>query len=187
MIGAAGAASGGTRSKATRASLQTGPSFSGNGGRALPPFTVRAPSTLVWASSGDIFQIFASGLGGGDVNSSAHRGWTYLPPGRYQLQVNAIGNWAIKVASGVIAPSRMGSGLVGYRGSGSQDLPPFTTRHGRNLSWTSGGDLFQIFGKEFNGGGDVNSEAHRGTSYLNAGKHTLTINTTGPWTIAWHP
>jgi hypothetical protein len=56
----------------------SGISFSGSGGRALPPFSVGRASTLFWTSDGSLFQLFSSGLTGGDANSSAHRGWTYL-------------------------------------------------------------------------------------------------------------
>src|SRR5215208_3152103 len=49
-----------------------GPSFWGNGSKTLPRFRVRCASTLTWTNSGEIFQIFPKGLGGGNVNSSAH-------------------------------------------------------------------------------------------------------------------
>jgi hypothetical protein len=163
-----------------------GPSFSGNGGRNLPPFRVSVASTLFWSSNGAIFQTFSSGLSGyGNVNSQAHRGWTYLPAGRYQLQVNAIGNWTIRVNAGTVRPVSLGGGLIGYHGNGGTALPPFTTRHGGNLVWASSGEIFQVFAKEYAGGGDVNSQAHKGSSYLNAGRHTLTVNATGSWTLGW--
>lgn len=162
-------------------------SFSGNGGRNLPPFRVRTPSTLVWTSSGMIFQTFSSSLGGGDVNAQSHSGWTYLPVGSYQLQVNTDAGWTIRVLPGVVRPKSIGNGLIGYRGNGGVALPPFTTHHGTNLVWACAGMIFQVFSADFTGGGDVNSQAHRGSSYMNAGQHTLTVNAEGNWTIGWKP
>jgi hypothetical protein len=161
--------------------------FRGNGGKSLPPFRVSRSSTLFWTSGGSVFQIFSTGLGGGTVNSQARSGWTYMPPARYRLDVNAIGNWRIRVIAGVVRPQRMAAGWIGYRGNGGLDLPPFVTRRGTTLRWTSSGSIFQVFSKEFSGGGDVNSQAHRGSTYLEKGKHTLTINALGAWTIAWRP
>ena len=72
--------------------------FSGNGGETLPPVTVHHDSTLYWTNDGGIFQIFTSG--GVPVNSQAHSGRTFLSAGRYTLQVNAMGNWTIKIVPG---------------------------------------------------------------------------------------
>ena len=158
--------------------------FHGNGGKSLPPFRIRTASTLFWTSGGSLFQLFASGLSGGNVNSQARRGWTYLAPARYQYEVNTIGNWAIRVVPGTVRPVRSGSLLV-YRGNGGLDLPPFVTRRGTTLVWRSSGSLFQLFAKELNG--NVNSQAHRGSTYLSPGKHTFTVNALGAWTISWRP
>jgi hypothetical protein len=155
--------------------------------KTLPPFQVKTATTLVWRNGGDIFQIFPKGLGGGSVNSQAHAGATYLPPGSYRLSVNAIGSWTIRIVAGVERPVAMGGGRVGFRGDGGRALPPFNTRHGGPLSWSTSGDIFQIFPKDFDGGGDVNSEAHRGTTFLDAGTHELSVNAMGSWTISWKP
>lgn len=162
-----------------------GPVFSGNGGRALPPFRVAAPSTLRWTNSGAIFQLFPKGLGSGSVNSQARSGATYLKPGRYRLDVNAIGSWTIRVVRGIERPRPLGGGLIGFRGNGGRDLPPFTTRRGTNLVWTNSGSIFQIFPANFAGGGAVNSQARRGRSFMDAGRHQLTVNAIGSWTIGW--
>jgi hypothetical protein len=170
------------------AARSTGPSFSGNGSRSLPPFRVSTPSTMFWRNTGDIFQTFPKGASSnGGVNSQAHSGTTYMPSGTYRLTVNAIGSWTIRVTTGTERPQAMGGGRVGFRGNGSRDLPPFKTRHGSQLVWTNTGSIFQIFPKEFSGGGDVNSQAHRGTSYMDAGTHTLTVNAIGTWTVRWKP
>ena len=62
-------------------------------------------------------------------------------------------------------PLRLSGGRRGYRRNGGMALPPFVTRHGGQLRWRNSGSLFQIFAKEFSGGGDVNSQAHRGSTY----------------------
>jgi hypothetical protein len=70
-------------------------SFSGNGGKTLPPVTIEEPSTLKWTNDGALFQLFDSGFGV-SVNSQAHSGETYVDPGTYKLDVNAVGNWTIE-------------------------------------------------------------------------------------------
>ena len=156
----------------------------GNGGENLAPFRVRVPSTMFWANSGAIFQTYTSGLDG-SVNSQATKGWTYLPPGTYSIQVNAVGNWGIDVTPGVVFPKKLAGGLLRYSGNGGMTLPPFSTSHGTTLHWTSRADIFQIFSSGFDGG-DVNSQASSGSTYLNAGTHSFQVNTTGAWTITWH-
>jgi hypothetical protein len=163
------------------------PKFSGNGGKSLPPFRVTRPSTLRWKNSGAIFQIFPKGLGsGGSVNAASRSGATYLKPGSYRLDVNAIGSWSIHVVPGIERPRPLGNGLVGFRGNGGRTLPPFSTRRGANLVWTNSGAIFQIFADDFSDV-SVNSQAKRGTSYMDAGRHALTVNAIGAWTIAWKP
>lgn len=148
---------------------------------------VRKPSTLFWAASGGLFQIFNSSLGsGGDVNSQASRGATYVGPALYKLQVNAIGDWVIKIVPGVERLQRISTGYVGFRGSGGRTLPPFSTRRGTTLYWTSSGALFQLFSEGFTGP-DVNSQGRRGTTYMEAGRHEVTVNALGDWSIYWRP
>jgi hypothetical protein len=159
-------------------------SFSGNGGRSLPPFRVTTPSTLFWRAGGGIFQIFSAGLSNdGTVNSQAASGWTYMPPGSYRLQVNAIGAWQLRVTAGVVYPKKRG-GVFTYSGNGGLQLPPFRSR-ATMLSWTCSGQIFQIFSSSGYGGGDVNSQAHRGSTYMSAGTHNLFVNADGNWTISW--
>lgn len=164
----------------------TGPIFAGNGGKALPPFKVTVASTLRWTNNGSIFQIFPkSALGGGSVNSTARTGATYLKPGSYRLDVNAIGSWKIQIVAGVERPQALGSGLIGFRGNGGRDLPPFSNRRGTNLLWTNSGSIFQIFSSDFSV--SVNSQAKQGKTYMDAGRHQLTVNAIGTWTIRWKP
>ncbi len=73
-----------------------GKSFSGNGGENLGTISVEKESTLDWTNDGPLFQIITSeDL---PVNSQGASGSTVLEPGTYQhFQVNAIGNWTIKI------------------------------------------------------------------------------------------
>jgi hypothetical protein len=160
--------------------------FRGNGGKTLPPLRIRLRSTLYWSATGGLFQIFNnSGSSGGDVNSQASHGATYMPPGRYKLQVNAIGSWVIKISPGIERPQRIGSN-VGFRGNGGRTLPPFRTRGGRTLYWRAKGGLFQLFSSGLNGP-DVNSQASHGTTYMDGGTHQVTVNATKAWVIYWRP
>jgi hypothetical protein len=161
--------------------------FRGNGGKTLPPFSVSQPSTLFWTNNGGIFQIFPSGASGnGSVNSQAAKGWTYLPAGRYALQINAIGDWVIDIELGVVRPRRLRGGSVGYRGNGGLQLPPFHAPRNEQLYWQATGDIFQIFSSGFSGV-EVNSQAHKGSTYMRRGTQTLQINAIGSWVIYWRP
>lgn len=173
----------GSASAAPRAA---GPVFSGNGDKLLPAFTVREPSTLRWTTSGPIFQVFPRKkiLMGGSVNSTARSGATYLEPGTYWLEVNAYAVWSIRI-TGVERPQALGGGLVGFRGNGARDLPPFTTARGTNLVWTNTGTVFNVSSDEWSL--SFGSTARRGKHHLAAGVHELNVNASGTWTIGWRP
>jgi hypothetical protein len=160
--------------------------FRGSGGKTLAPFRIAKPSTLRWTASGGIFQIFTSGLNGGDVNSQVGRGATYMRPGRYKLTVNAIGSWLISITPGIERPASVGGGFVGFSGSGGRTLPPFTTRRGTTLRWRAAGGIFQLFSRGLNGP-NLNSQARRGTTYMERGRHEVTVNALGAWRISWSP
>jgi len=71
-------------------------SYSGNGGKNLGTVKVEKESTLEWTNDGGVFQIFTSE--GVPVNSQAHSGTTVLEANTYHsFQVNADGNWTIKI------------------------------------------------------------------------------------------
>ena len=178
-IGSAGAA-------ATSESSAAGPVYTGSGGKPLPVFTVKASSTLRWTNTGSIFQLFPKrGTAGGAVKSTAASGATYLEPGRYRLDVDAIGAWKIRVVPGIERPQPLGGGLVGFRGNGGRDLPPFTTRRGTSLVWTNTGSNFQVSSNDFSVA--INSRAKRGRSFMVRGRQRLTVNAVGSWTIGWKP
>jgi hypothetical protein len=71
-------------------------SFTGSGSKTIGTLTLSRRSALEWTSDGQSLQVSAteSVL----VNSGAHSGTTSLEPGTYRnVQVNADGNWTIKI------------------------------------------------------------------------------------------
>lgn len=178
-LGSAGATS------RTAQPAAAGPVFSGNGDQPLPAFTVSVPSTLRWTTKGPAFQIYSlDGLGGG-VNASAPSGATFLNPGTHRLEVNAWTGWTIRVVKGVERPKSLGGGLVGFRGNGGRDLPPFTTRRSTKLIWTNSGALFRLASGPFSM--TIRSQAKGGKRSMGAGLHEFEVNAIGSWTIGWKP
>ena len=162
------------------------PVFSGGAGaRALPAITVSVPSTLRWTSSGPAFLLASDTALGGSVSSQAASGATYLQPGTYRLSLKAWAAWTIRVVAGVERPRSLGGGLVGFRGNGSRQLPPFTTRRGTDLVWTNTGGLFSIDSGLWTL--RVSSAAKRGKRHMGLGVHTFAVNASGTWTIGWKP
>jgi hypothetical protein len=156
--------------------------FSGNGGKTLSPFRATRPSTMYWTNSGSIFQIFGGGGGASNassINSQAHRGTSFVRSGSYRLQVNAIGSWTITIRTGI---ERIGN-PIRFKGNGGKTLPPFTLSRGKTMYWTNTGPIFQTFPSGLTLNGSVNSQAHRGTTHLPAGRYQLFINAQGTWTI----
>jgi hypothetical protein len=85
------------RKRAARIAALT-KSFSGNGGLTLAPMKIRTESTLTWTNDGQLFQIWDNDSGGNVlVNSQGAGGKTFMGPGRYVLQVNAVGTWTIRI------------------------------------------------------------------------------------------
>ena len=163
-----------------------GPAFSGKGRKTLPLFRVTVGSTLHWTNSGAAFQIVPRrGTAGGAVSSTGASGATYLEPGRYRLEVQAVGTWKIRVASGIERPRSLGGGLVGFRGNGARDLPPFTTRRGTNLVWTNTGAKFEVSSNDFSV--QISSRAKSGKGFMVRGRQRLTVNAVGDWTVGWKP
>jgi hypothetical protein len=160
----------------------------GHGVKGLPPFRVPAPSTMFWTNSGSFFQISSNGGYGNDgaVTSAAHRGTTYIPPGRYaQLRVRAIGDWTITIRIGV-----EGVGTpIRFSGSGGKALPPFRLRSSKTMHWTNTGTRIQIFPAGRTIKGIVSSPDHNGKTRLPAGRYRLYIDAASPeepmgsWTI----
>jgi hypothetical protein len=162
------------------------PVFSGNAGaRTLPTITVRVPSTLRWTSSGPAFLLITDTSLGGSVSSQAASGATYLKPGAYNLTLKAWAAGTIRIVADVERPRPLGGGLVGFRGNGSRELPPFTTQRSTNLIWTNTGGLFSIDSGLWTL--RVSSQAKRGKRVMGRGVHTFVVNANGTWTVGWRP
>jgi hypothetical protein len=160
--------------------------FSGNAGaRTLPSITVAVPSTLRWTSSGPAFLLITDTALGGSVSSQAASGATYLKAGTYNLSLKAWAAWTIRIAAGAERPRSLGGGLVGFRGNGSRELPPFTTRRGTNLIWTNSGAFFSVDSGLWTL--RISSKAKRGKHHMGLGTHAFVVNASGTWTIGWKP
>jgi hypothetical protein len=78
--------------------------FSGSGGKAIPPFRLSSRKTLYWTNTGSIFQMYpADRARVGIISSEQHHGKTHLPAGRYRFFVSAtapeepMGHWRIVI------------------------------------------------------------------------------------------
>lgn len=77
--------------------------FSGSGGKNTRPFLVKDGWEIQWDAKGDIFQLFLYTANGDMVGVPANqqgsgKGTSFQPKaGKYYLQVNAIGDWSIKM------------------------------------------------------------------------------------------
>ena len=150
----------------------------GTAEKNLGTLTFARDSTLSWTNDGAVFQIFSTE--GVPVNSQAHRGTTVIDKGSvHKFQVNAIGNWRLTFTprcSGAAASSST------FSGNGGKSLGTLHIAKESVLTWTNTGGIFQIFSDE-----DVpaNSQAHRGTTVLDAGTyHHFQVNAIGNWTIS---
>ena len=159
------------------------PTYRGNGGETLPPIRVTAPSTLLWAANGGLFSIFSNAdTDGGTVNSTASKGWTYVTPGRYTLQINAIGNWAFRIVRGIEAPQKLSGGLIGYRGNGGLDLPPFRFARSEQVYWTNsgkggnGGNVSSSSGTCASRRSRLASDPHRGRSATPSCSRSISVS-----------
>lgn len=77
--------------------------FSGNGGKNTQPFTVDKPWHVSWNASGDLFQLYLMDMQGELISLPANQlgsgsGSSFqVEKGKFYLQVNAIGNWKIRI------------------------------------------------------------------------------------------
>jgi len=68
-----------------------------------------------------------------------------------------------------------------YNGNGGKSLGTITVDKESTLEWTNDGSVFQIYTSE---GVPVNSQAHSGTTVLEAGAYkSFQVNAVGNWTI----
>jgi hypothetical protein len=178
--------------------------FSGSGGKNTRPFTVKDGWEIQWDAKGDIFQLFlytANGdMEGVPANQQGSgKGSSYQAKGgSYYLQVNAIGNWAIKVVqTGGQSSSaeehkskskKYSTEIAAFSGSGGKNTRPFTTTGPWEIQWDAKGDIFQLFLYTANGdmtGVPANQQGSgKGTSFQpKAGKYYLQVNAIGTWSI----
>lgn len=79
--------------------------FSGSGAKNTRPFTVQEGWEIQWDASGDIFQLYLYSPGGDMIGVPANqqgpgKGSSYQPKaGEYYLQVNAIGDWSVRIVN----------------------------------------------------------------------------------------
>jgi hypothetical protein len=107
-----------------------------------------------------------------------------------------VGLMGTVIALGIAALTTLGAGaasshvadgtqVVLLRGHGVKTLPPFQVPAPATMFWTNSGSFFQI---SSHGGycddGAVTSAAHRGTTYIPAGRYVqLRVRAIGDWTV----
>ena len=109
----------------------------------------------------------------------------FLKAGPHRLDVYAWGPWTVRIVKGIERPQALGGGLIGFRGNGARELPPFTTKRGTKLVWTNNGALFRLESGPFSI--FISSQAKRGARAIPAGLHEYVINALGTWTLGWKP
>ena len=172
--------------------------FSGSGGKNTRPFSVSDGWEIQWDARGGIFQLYLY-RGDGEIEGvpanqqGAGKGASYQAKGgQYYLQVNAIGNWTIKIVQTEDQSkdqSEAASSIIAtFSGSGGQNTRPFTTTGPWEVQWDAEGDIFQLF--LYTANGDLDSlpanqqGSGEGTSYHpKAGKYYLQVNAIGNWKI----
>lgn len=72
--------------------------FSGNGLKNLGTIRITSESVLKWTNDGDLMSVMTESDPFVLVNSQGASGDTVVNPGKYtDVQVNALGNWTIKI------------------------------------------------------------------------------------------
>lgn len=177
--------------------------FSGTGGQNTRPFTIKDGWEIQWDAKGSIFQLFlytATGeMAGVPANQQGPgKGASYQAKGgQYFLQVNAIGNWVIKVVqtdsqSPIKEVSNYNSTttaeIASFSGSGGKNTRPFITNGPWEIQWDAQGDIFQLYLYTANGdmvGVPANQQGSgKGASFQpQAGKYYLQVNAIGDWSM----
>jgi len=178
--------------------------FSGSGGKNTRPFSVKDGWEIQWDAKGDIFQLFLYTANGDIVGVPANqqgsgKGSSYQAKGgQYYLQVNAIGNWTIKIVQvgeqsandekNKSKSKSTSSVIATFSGSGGKNTRPFTSTGPWEIQWDAKGDIFQLFLYTANGdivGVPANQQGSgKGTSFQpKAGKYYLQVNAIGDWSI----
>lgn len=166
--------------------------FSGSGGKNTRPFTVSNGWEIQWNATGNIFQLYLydneGSLKGVPANQQGQGpGSSYQAKGgEYYLQVNALGNWDVKIVQ--INTEGTHSATTVFSGSGGQNTRPFTTDGAWEIQWNATGNIFQLYLYDENGklvGVPANQQGPgEGNSYQpKAGTYYLQVNTSKDWEI----
>jgi len=181
--------------------------FTGSGGKNTRPFAVKDGWDIQWDAKGDIFQLYLYTASGEMIGVPANQqgsgnGSSYQAKGgQYYLQVNAIGNWAIKVVqTGGQSSSKNKnkksktnlSEIATFSGSGGKNTRPFVSNGAWEIQWDAKGDIFQLYLYTASGdmiGVPANQQGSgKGSSYQpKAGKYYLQVNAIGNWSISIVP
>jgi len=177
--------------------------FTGSGGKNTRPFTVKNGWEIQWDAKGDIFQLYLYTANGDMIGVPANqqgsgKGSSYQAKGgKYYLQVNAIGNWTIKVvqtggqssSTEENKKSKTSSSVIAtFSGSGGKNTRPFVSTGAWEIQWDAKGDIFQLYLYTASGdmiGVPANQQGSgKGSSYQpKAGKYYLQVNAIGNWSI----
>jgi len=172
--------------------------FSGNGGKNTRPFYVPDEWEIQWSADGDIFQLYLYDKIGNLIGLPANQlgsgnGDSYQPVGgQYYLQVNAIGNWTIKIIAKekpIQNDTQSSSGIISsFSGNGGKNTKPFDVPNGWEIQWTTNGSIFQLYLYDVRGNliglpaNQVGSGS--GDSYQAlGGRYYLQVNAIGTWKI----
>jgi hypothetical protein len=157
--------------------------FAGKGNRTLRPFRLSVGSTLTWHNTGTFFGLAPrTRTFNGAVASTLRDGTSFLPRGRYVLNVVARGAWSMTIRPGVEPIERSGGALV-FEGNGRKALPPFRVRKNSYMDWKSPGGLFQLYNTTSSAGA-VATRERAGTSYLPPGNYRfVVVNARGNWSL----
>ncbi len=177
--------------------------FSGSGGKNTRPFSVNKGWEIQWDAKGDIFQLYLYNTNGDMIGVPANQqgsgqGSSYqAKAGDYYLQVNAMGNWTIKIVQisssndvnkRPIKEKNDENYIANFSGSGGKNTRPFTVPSGWEIQWDAKGDIFQIYLYKADGslvGVPANQQgAGTGNSYqAKGGKYYLQVNAIGDWDV----
>jgi hypothetical protein len=182
--------------------------FNGNGGKNSSSFQVENGWEIHWDSKGDLFQLYlfdadgeiegvpANQLGSGKGNSYQSKG------GKFYLQINALGTWAIKIIQvkmgseeqkQQVKESMSSTAVIAvFDGNGGKTTRPFKTAGPWEIKWDAKGDLFQLYLYSKTGeilGVPANQlGSGKGDSYqAKAGEYYLQVNALGTWKITIIP
>lgn len=177
--------------------------YSGSGIKNTRPFTVDGPWEVRWDADGSVFQIFLHDTNGTMQGVLANqqgpgRGSSFQPtPGRYYLQVNAVGKWEIEVVEGAgddaassssSSESTASGAIASYSGSGAKNTRPVSIDGPWELQWDADGQIFQVYLYTADGSmaGVLANQQGAGTGssfHPRGGRYYFQVNALGRWSM----